>query len=189
MSHKFLKYQRSRTKLLSPASYPLRNVSCSVVSDSLRLHGLQPVRLLCPWDFPGKNTGVGCHFLLQRIFPTQGSNLGLPRCRQMLLPSEPPGKSYPLVISISHLTQPPTLHLAVISHHPVLLMPFPETEWSLHLDNAKGQPPEKALQVSWTDPANVPCLIPGPLPCCAPAVWPSLLVWSLGILQAKHGEA
>ena len=45
--------------------------------------------LLCPWDFPGKSTGVGCHFLLQGIFPTQGSNLGLPHCRQMLLPSDP----------------------------------------------------------------------------------------------------
>ncbi|KAB0388241.1 hypothetical protein FD755_003197 [Muntiacus reevesi] len=40
--------------------------------------------LLHPWDFPGKSTGVGCHFLLQRIFPTQGSNPGLPHCRQML---------------------------------------------------------------------------------------------------------
>ena len=39
--------------------------SCSVKSDSLRPHGLQPIRLLCPWDFPGKSTGVGCHFLLQ----------------------------------------------------------------------------------------------------------------------------
>ena len=38
----------------------------------------------CPWDFPGKNTGVGCHFLLQGIFPTQGLNPGLPHCRQML---------------------------------------------------------------------------------------------------------
>ena len=37
-------------------------------------HGLQPTRLLCPWDFPGKSTGVGCHFLLQEIFPTQRSN-------------------------------------------------------------------------------------------------------------------
>ena len=37
----------------------------SVVSDSVRPHGLQPTRLLCPWDSPGKNTGVGCHFLLQ----------------------------------------------------------------------------------------------------------------------------
>ena len=36
--------------------------------------GLQPSRVLCPWDFPGKNTGMGCHFLLQGIFPTQGSN-------------------------------------------------------------------------------------------------------------------
>ena len=34
--------------------------------------GLQPTRLLCPWDFPGKNTGVGCHFLLQGIFLAQG---------------------------------------------------------------------------------------------------------------------
>ena len=34
--------------------------------------------------FPGKSTGVGCHFLLQRIFPTQGSNLGLPHCRHLL---------------------------------------------------------------------------------------------------------
>ena len=37
-----------------------------------------------PWDFPGKSIGVGCHFLLQGIFPTQGSNLGLLHCRQML---------------------------------------------------------------------------------------------------------
>ena len=40
-------------------------------------HGLQPTRLLCPRDFPGKNTGLGSHSLLQEIFPTQGSNLSL----------------------------------------------------------------------------------------------------------------
>ena len=40
--------------------------------------------LLHPWDFPGKRTGVSCHFLLQRIFLTQGSNPGLPPCRQTL---------------------------------------------------------------------------------------------------------
>ena len=40
-------------------------VNCLVVSDSLRPRGLQPTGLLHPWDFPGKNTGVGCHFLLQ----------------------------------------------------------------------------------------------------------------------------
>ena len=41
-------------------------------------------RLLHPWDFLGKSTGVGCHFLLQGIFPTQGSNPGLLHCRQTL---------------------------------------------------------------------------------------------------------
>ena len=37
-------------------------------------HGLQPTRLLCPWDFPSQNTGVGCHAPLQGIFLNQGSN-------------------------------------------------------------------------------------------------------------------
>ena len=40
--------------------------------------------LLSPRDFSSKSTGVGCHFILWRIFPTQGSNLGLPHCRQTL---------------------------------------------------------------------------------------------------------
>ena len=41
---------------------------------TLQPHGLYPARLLCPWDFAGKDTGVGCHVLLQGIFPTQGSD-------------------------------------------------------------------------------------------------------------------
>ena len=41
--------------------------ACSVVSDSLRSHELQPSRFLCPWDSPGQNTGVGGHFLLQEM--------------------------------------------------------------------------------------------------------------------------
>ena len=41
-------------------------------------------RPLCPWNSPDKNTGVGCHARLQGIFPIQGSNPGLPRCRQIL---------------------------------------------------------------------------------------------------------
>ena len=47
----------------------------SVKSDSLQPYGLQPSSLLRPWDSAGKNTGVGCHALLQGLFPTQGSNL------------------------------------------------------------------------------------------------------------------
>ena len=49
-------------------------LGCSFVSNSLWLHGLWPTRLLCPWNFPGKNTGMGCHFFLHWILPTQGSN-------------------------------------------------------------------------------------------------------------------
>ena len=58
-------------------------ISHSVMSDSLQPHGLQPTRLLCPWDSPGNNTGIGGHALLQGIFPTQGSNPRLPHCGQI----------------------------------------------------------------------------------------------------------
>ena len=58
--------------------------SRSTLYNSLQPHGLQPTRLLHPWDFPGKNIGVDCHFLLQEIFPTQGLNPDLLHCRQTL---------------------------------------------------------------------------------------------------------
>ena len=79
----------SRLPLTSPIkdtwSYKLSvSVSCPVVPDSLRPHGLQPTRLLCPSDFPGKDTGMGCHFLLQRILPIQGLIPGLLHCWQIL---------------------------------------------------------------------------------------------------------
>ena len=61
-----------------------RSGSHSVVSTSLRPHGLEPTRLLCPWASPGKNTGVGSRSLLQQIFPIQESNWGLLCCRQIL---------------------------------------------------------------------------------------------------------
>ena len=56
----------------------------SAMSNPLWTHGLLPIRLLCLWDFPCKNTGVGCHSLLQGLFLTQGSNLGFPHYRQIL---------------------------------------------------------------------------------------------------------
>ena len=70
-------------------------VSCRVVSISLLPCGLLPARLLSPWNFPGKSTGVSCHFLHQGIFPTQGLN---PTFWHLLhwqvdsLPQVPPGK-------------------------------------------------------------------------------------------------
>ena len=66
----------------------------SVMSNPVRPCGLQPARLLCPWGSPGKNTGVGCHALLQGVFPTQGSkNLCLLHWQAGSLPLAPPGKS------------------------------------------------------------------------------------------------
>ena len=63
-------------------------MECSLPGSSIRrifqARVLQPTRILHPWDFPGKNTGVGYHFLLQEIFLTQGLNPGLQHCRQML---------------------------------------------------------------------------------------------------------
>ena len=73
---------RKRSYLL--CRLPCESVSRSVVSDSLRPHALQPARLLYPRHSPGKNTGLGCHSLLQGVFLTQGLNLGLPHCRKIL---------------------------------------------------------------------------------------------------------
>ena len=59
-----------------------KNESFSIISNSLWPHGQQPARPLRPWNSQGQNTGVGC--LLQGIFLTQGLNLGLPHCREIL---------------------------------------------------------------------------------------------------------
>ena len=82
--------------------------SCCLVAKScsplLRPHGLSPARLLCPWDFPGKNTRVGYHFLLQGIFPTQRLNLYLLHCEVGSLPLSCLGNPCP---KPSHLLKAP----------------------------------------------------------------------------------
>ena len=55
-----------------------KHICYLVIFDSLQPNGLQPTRLFCPWDSPGKITRVGCHFLLQGISMTQGVYAGLP---------------------------------------------------------------------------------------------------------------
>ena len=69
---------------LHVAVFKSESVSHSVISDSLWPHELYPTRLLCPWNSPGKSTGLGLLALLHRIFPSQGLNLGLLHCRQIL---------------------------------------------------------------------------------------------------------
>ena len=61
-----------------------QSVSCSVMPNFLWPHGRGSNRILCPWNSPGKNTGVGSHSLRQGIFQTQGSNPDLLHCRQIL---------------------------------------------------------------------------------------------------------
>ena len=69
---------------MGEAFFILPVLSCSAMSDSLWSQGLLPISLLCPWNSPDKNTGMGCQSFIQGIFPTQGSNPGLWHCRQIL---------------------------------------------------------------------------------------------------------
>ena len=80
--------------MLSVDNNSVSNIWVSVYVCCLRPHGLYPIRLLCPWNFPGVNSGVGYYFLLQVIFPTQGSKLcllALLHCRR-IFSAEPPRK-------------------------------------------------------------------------------------------------
>ena len=71
---KFLPWMSLRSSDHRNIRWGGKSLSCSIVSSSFQPHGLQPARLLCPWDFRGKNTRAGCYFFLQGIFPTQGLN-------------------------------------------------------------------------------------------------------------------
>ena len=75
----YRKYDKDSTKRKNYSPILLLSESHSVVSNSSRPHGLYS-----PWNSPCQNTGVGSLPLLHGIFPTQGSNLGLPHCRQIL---------------------------------------------------------------------------------------------------------
>ena len=81
----------------------VRVLRCSVMSDSLWPHGLQPTRLLCPWGVSGKNTGVGCHalpgiFLMQEL---KLHLLHLLKCQVDFLPLAPHGKLTYFIHSIN----------------------------------------------------------------------------------------
>ena len=67
-------------KFLNPLHMKWKKVKVLVTQLSLTL--CHP--MVYPWNFPGKNAGVGCHSILQELFPTQGLNPGLLRCRQIL---------------------------------------------------------------------------------------------------------
>ena len=74
----------------------VNNCCCYLAAKSsptlLQLHGLHLARLLCPWDFPGKNSGGGCHFLLQRDLPNPGMEVASPALVGRLFTTEPLAK-------------------------------------------------------------------------------------------------
>ena len=72
---------------------------------------MQPTRLYCPWKSPGKNTGVCSHYLLQRIFPTQGSNLGLLNCRRILNHLSHQGGPHPIKLEINSCLINQAIHI------------------------------------------------------------------------------
>ena len=75
----------------------LESESRSVMSNSLGPHGLHR-----PWNSPDQNTGLGCCSLLQGIFPTQGSNPGLPHCRQILYQLSHKGSPFTCYHNVTH---------------------------------------------------------------------------------------
>ena len=79
-------------------------VICSVVSNSLRLHDLKHTRLPFSCNSAGKNTGVGCHALLQGIFLTQALNLSLLHCRQILHHPNQEGSPFDSVFTTNLVT-------------------------------------------------------------------------------------
>ena len=90
--------------------YSTSCVSHPVVSSSLGPHGLQPASLLCPWNLQA-GYWSSCHFLLQGIFPTQGSNQVSPMQTDSLL-SEPPGNLH------SNSYQSANVYLLYLHHYP-----------------------------------------------------------------------
>ena len=99
----------------------------SVVSNSVQLYGLQHARLLCPWDSPGKNAGVCYHALLQRIFPSQGSDLCLLRLLHWQTGSLPPD-SFPAIRVMNYWSEELREMCGQTVHVPLLT--------SIHRDDA-----------------------------------------------------
>ena len=114
-------------------------LSHSIVSYSLWLPGLQPPRLLCPWDFPGKNTELGCHFLLQGIFQTQGSDPHLLSWRRIPYPLSHQGS--PILVTAFYQT-------CLLSH--ITFLSFALVTLSSFLKEGKSESHSVVSTTPWT---------------------------------------
>ena len=125
---------------------------------TLQSHGLQPVRLPCPWDSPGKSTGAGCHAPLQGIFPTQGLNPGLLHCRRILCQLRQQGSHKGGIIFICEVIIP-----SCASSSPAFLMMYSAYKLNKQGDNIE---PWCAPFPIWNQ-SIVPC------PVLTVASWPA----------------
>ena len=120
-----------KTSPLTPSLPCCLLFNCQVVSDSLRPHDLWPTGLLCRWDSPGKNTGVGCHFFFQGIFLIQGSNpclLCLLQWQADILPLSHLGSLTPLKnenVSFLVVSSPPGSSVKIFRQEDRSGLPFP----------------------------------------------------------------
>ena len=124
---------------------------CQVVSDSLGPHELQATGLLCPWDFPGKNSGVGCHFLLHGIFPTQGLNSHLLSLLHWQPDSSPPSHlGSPEVLKFPSITkllsQGHTSHCVLLEACMVCMLHAMENHSQLTTDQVRRPSPRGLME-------------------------------------------
>ena len=122
---------------MGSGDYSVDIFCCCLVTKSCLT--LQPTSLLCPWNFPGKNTGVDCHFLLQGIFPTQGSPS--PALAGRFFTTEPQG----------------SLWISLGDHHSAYTVPFYKYSWvSLFLlyPQASWVRPHFSMVTTCTEIAN-----------------------------------
>ena len=130
--------------------------SCSVVSDSLRPHGLYS-----PWNSPGQDPGVGNCSLLQGIFPTQGSNPGLPHCRRILY-------------QLSHQGSPNTIFSSVQSFRDSMTPWTAARQASLSITNTRSLPKLRSIELVMPSNHLVLCH----LLLLLPSIFPSIKIFS-----------
>ena len=88
-----------------------------------------PTRLLCPWNSPGKNTGVGSHSLLQGIFPTQGSNVGPLHCRQILYHLSHQESPLFILRRVKIVLDSPQINFSLYTFNESIFMPLGKCIW------------------------------------------------------------
>ena len=151
------------------------------MSNSLWPYGLEPARLLCPWGFPGKNTGAGCPFLLQGIFPTRGTHISWVSCIGRLILYHWATRKPVLINTLLEILLCPSVYLQGSASAQVFLL-WCSGQWLLtlllFLDGQFHLSSGRLLSG-----ACAHCLLPSPVLCSAQ--WPKIS--SKAVQHSKRG--